>query len=65
MIALACLAFYAVQYASQAGWSPLVLRVMEGITAYLLPGSIIMFVLLVFIWISCESYVSLDGSRTR
>ncbi|GGG18385.1 quinol:cytochrome C oxidoreductase [Dokdonia pacifica] len=46
MIALACLAFYAIQYASQAGWSPLVLRVMEGITAYLLPGSIIMFILL-------------------
>ena len=48
MIALACLAFYAIQYASQAGWSPLVLRVMEGITAYLLPGSIIMFILLAF-----------------
>lgn len=46
MIALACLAFYAIQYAAQAGWSPLLLRVMEGITAYLLPGSIIMFVLL-------------------
>ncbi len=46
MIALACLAFYAIQYASQAGWSPLVLRVMEGITAYLLPGSLIMFGLL-------------------
>ena len=46
MIALACLAFYAIQYASQAGWSPLLLRVMEGITAYLLPGSIIIFVLL-------------------
>ena len=44
MIALGCLAFYAVQYASQAGWSPLLLRVMEAITAYLLPGSIIMFV---------------------
>ncbi len=46
MIALGCLAFYAVQYASQAGWSPLVLRVMEGITAYLLPGSLIMLFLL-------------------
>ncbi len=46
MIALACLAFYAIQYASQAGWSPLLLRVMEGITAYLLPGSIIVFLLL-------------------
>lgn len=46
MIALGCLAFYAVQYASQAGWSPLLLRVMEGITGYLLPGSIIIFILL-------------------
>jgi hypothetical protein len=41
MIALGVLAFYAVQYASQAGWSPLLLRVMEGITAYMLPGAII------------------------
>jgi len=46
MIALGVLAFYAVQYAAQAGWSPLLLRVMEGITAYLLPGGIIMLVLL-------------------
>ncbi len=41
MIALGVLAFYAVQYAAQAGWSPLLLRVMEGITAYMLPGAII------------------------
>ena len=46
MISLGCLAFYAVQYAAQAGWSPLLLRVMEGITGYLLPGSIIMIILL-------------------
>lgn len=46
MIALACLAFYAIQYAAQAGWSPLLLRVMEGITAYLPWGSAIMFFLL-------------------
>ena len=39
--------FYAIQYAAQAGWSPILFRVMEGITAYLLPGSIIFFVLLV------------------
>ncbi len=32
MIALGALAFYAVQRASQAGWSPLLFRVMEGIT---------------------------------
>ena len=47
MIALGCLAFYAVQYASQAGWSPLLLRVMEGITGYLLPGSLIILLLLI------------------
>ena len=46
-----------------AGWSPVLFRVMEAITAYLLPGSIIMFVLLVlsglhlnhlFIWMDPE-----------
>jgi len=41
MISLGVLAFYAVQYAAQAGWSPLLLRVMEGITAYMLPGALI------------------------
>lgn len=47
MIALGTLAFYAVQRASQAGWAPLLFRVMEGITAYLVPGGIIIFVILV------------------
>ncbi len=46
MIALGALAFYALQYASQAGWSPVLFRVMESITAYLLPGGIIVFVIL-------------------
>lgn len=46
LISLGVLAFYAIQYAAQAGWSPMLFRVMEGITAYLLPGSIIFFVLL-------------------
>ena len=47
MIALGVLAFYGVQRAAQAGWSPLLFRVMEGITAYLVPGGIIIFVILV------------------
>jgi len=47
MIALGVLAFYAVQRASQAGWSPLLFRVMEGITAYMVPGGIVIFVILV------------------
>ena len=37
MIALGTLAFYAIQRAAQAGWSPVLYRVMEGITAYLFP----------------------------
>ena len=63
MIALGTLAFYAIQRAAQAGWSILLFRVMEGITAYLLPGTIIVFALLVlsgmhlnhlFIWMDPE-----------
>ncbi|QBA63296.1 quinol:cytochrome C oxidoreductase [Muriicola soli] len=63
MIALGVLAFYAIQRAAQAGWSPLLFRVMEGITAYLVPGGIIMFVLLIlsvmhfnhmFVWMDSE-----------
>ena len=46
MIALGVLAFYAIQWAAQAGWSIVLFRVMEGITSYLVPGGIIMFVLL-------------------
>lgn len=47
LISLGVLAFYAIQYAAQAGWSPILFRVMEGITSYLLPGSIIFFLVLV------------------
>jgi len=47
VISLGALAFYAIQRASQAGWSPMVFRVMEGITAYMVPGGIIVFALLV------------------
>ncbi len=63
MIPLGALVFYAIQYASQAGWSPVLFRVMEGITSYLLPGGVIIFVLLVlsslhlnhlFIWMDPE-----------
>ena len=46
MIALGALAFYAIQYAAQAGWSPILFRVMEGITGYLPVASVFVFVLL-------------------
>ena len=48
MISLGTLAFYAIQRASQAGWSPVLFRVMEGITGYLLPGGLIVLVILLF-----------------
>jgi len=48
MISLGTLAFYAIQRAAQAGWSPLLFRVMEGITGYLLPGGLIVLVILFF-----------------
>ncbi len=63
MISLGVLAFYAIQRAAQAGWSPLLFRVMEGITAYLVPGGIIVFVILVlsvlhmnhmFVWMDAD-----------
>lgn len=47
MIALGALVFYALQFVSQAGWSPVLFRVMEGITSYVLPGGIIVFILLI------------------
>lgn len=64
MISLGVLAFYGVQRASQAGWSPLLFRVMEGITSWLVPGGILLFVFLVlsvlhmnhlFVWMDAET----------
>lgn len=45
-ISIGVLAFYAIQHAAQAGWSPVVFRVMEGITAYVPIGALIVFLLL-------------------
>ncbi|MDC0637784.1 quinol:cytochrome C oxidoreductase [Flavobacteriaceae bacterium] len=46
MIALGALAFYAIQYAAQAGWSPVLFRVMEAVTGYLPVASIGVLILL-------------------
>ncbi len=47
LISLGALAFYAIQQVAQAGWSPVLFRVMQGITAYLPVASIIFFVFLI------------------
>ena len=63
MLSLGTLAFYAIQRASQAGWSPTLFRVMEGITAYLFPGTLIILIILIlssmhlnhlFVWMDPE-----------
>ena len=47
LISMGTLAFYAIQQVAQAGWSPVLFRVMQGITAYLPVGSILFFVFLI------------------
>lgn len=47
LISLGVLAFYGINIAAQAGWSPVLHRVMQGITAYLPVASVIFFVFLV------------------
>jgi hypothetical protein len=47
LISMGVLAFYAIQQVAQAGWSPVLFRVMQGITAYLPVGSVVFFVVLI------------------
>lgn len=47
LISLGVFTFNQIQYAASAGWSPVLFRVMEGLSAYLVPGSIIFFLLLI------------------
>jgi len=67
LISLGVLAFYAIQQVAQAGWSPVLFRVMQGITAYLPVGSIFFFAFLIlcglhfnhlFIWLDPEVIAS-------
>ena len=66
LLSMGVLAFYAIQQVAQAGWSPVLFRVMQGITAYLPVGSVIFFIILIvcglnifhsnslFIWLDPE-----------
>ena len=58
MISLGVLAFYGIQYAAQAGWSPVLFRVMEAITYYLLPGALI--VLAIGLWAGDHIFIWMD-----
>jgi len=46
LISLGIFTFNQIQYAASAGWSPVLFRVMEGLSAYLLPGSVLFILLL-------------------
>lgn len=46
LITMGVLAFYGIQQVAQAGWSPVLFRVMQGITAYLPVVSVVFFLLL-------------------
>lgn len=61
LLSMGVLAFYAIQQVAQAGWSPVLFRVMQGITAYLPVASVIFFIILVlcglhfnhiFVWLA-------------
>ncbi|NUY81589.1 quinol:cytochrome C oxidoreductase [Flavobacterium sp. MAH-1] len=54
LISMGVLAFYAIQQVAQAGWSPVLFRVMEGITAYLPVGSILFLIFL----ITCAAHLN-------
>jgi len=58
MISLGVLAFYAIQYAAQAGWSPVLFRVMGAITYYLLLGAL--FVLGIAWWAGDHIFIWMD-----
>lgn len=68
LISLGIFTFNQIQYAASAGWSPVLFRVMEGLSVYLLPGSILFLLLLgassmhfnhLFIWMD-EATVAHD-----
>ena len=62
MLALGTLAFYAIQRAAQAGWSPVLFRVMEGITAYSSPRNSNYFNNFNSVVYAFKSFICLDGS---
>lgn len=48
LISVCAFVYYCIQRASSAGWSPVLFRVMEGVSAYIVPGSILIIAFLVY-----------------
>ena len=61
LVSVGIFTFNQIQYAASVGWSPVLFRVMEALSSYMLPGAILFFILLVassthmnhlFIWMN-------------
>jgi len=64
LLSLGAFVFYVIQHVSQAGWSPVLFRVMEATSKYIIPGGILVYVFLVlsslhmnhlFVWMDSET----------
>lgn len=64
LISVGALVFYCIQNVAQAGWSPLLFRVMQGISNYMLPGAIVIFLFMIlssmhlnhiYVWMDAET----------
>ena len=64
LISLGAFVFYVIQLVSQSGWSPVLFRVMEAISKYIVPGGILVYIFLVlsslhlnhlFVWMDPET----------
>ena len=47
-VSVCAFVYYCIQRAASAGWSPVLFRVMEGVSAYIVPGSIIVLLFLIY-----------------
>ena len=74
LIAVGALVFFAVQNVSQAGWSPVLFRVMQGISNYMLPGAILIFLFLIlsslhlnhlYVWMDPETVANDEVIREK
>lgn len=48
LVSVCAFVYYCIQRAASAGWSPVLFRVMEGVSAYIVPGSIIVLAFLIW-----------------
>ena len=66
LVSVCAFVYYCIQRAASAGWSPVLFRVMEGVSAYIVPGSIMRLIIFdLFIGRTWKSHVCLDVYKYR